>query len=457
MRRQNNGCLPWWTGAALTAPFLDFILLRITVLSIRGNSTEPGLFVLLYLQFVPQEVILRWFVRNLRKKDNLRWYEWAGRIGRWAGVVMIALAAAHLAMGGRWETLLLPDLYDSELWVDQAAVPLRWIFVLSGMTVMLGLKATRKKSIVHSLITFPVLFMLIGIVANIQPAASNRLLSNMIANVMLLLIPYLYGIAGAFAVPLFGRKIRAEEEARRAREEAKKAARVPQPAGTPAAAASPGPAGTPASAPGRPYRPPASVRPGTRTSPPKSAPPRDIEQELAARRAAYEARMKQQEAGKRQAWKDLPVEERLRITSGRLFSECEAAATLGGRRQLVYWMAVAVPRLGGLIRQPVGKRFFDPQLPDDPKEYQPLLDAVLDEAVRLLESRDASAESAGWGDAEPETLCAGWYALTCFAAGEKSSTFSREAERLETHFRKDRACSAWLADTLDVAEQKERL
>ena len=142
MKQQSRIQLPWGLGTYLTLALLTLILLRVIVLSIRTGSAETGLFVEFYLLSMPLDIITR---RCFKKMKPLPWYYWAGWICRWAGIVMIALAVCHLALGESWETLLVPEVYDSELWTDKALVPLRWIFSISGAVVMIGRKETRKR------------------------------------------------------------------------------------------------------------------------------------------------------------------------------------------------------------------------------------------------------------------------------------------------------------------------
>nr|MCR4887046.1 hypothetical protein [Clostridiales bacterium] len=191
---------------------------------------------------------------------------------------------------------------------------------------------------------------------------------------------------------------------------------------------------------------------GSKTTPINPAAQRDIEKVLSSQKADYEARMRRTADEMQMTPEHASVDEMLEKTAARLFSEGQAAAALGGQRQLVYWMVQAVPALNGLIRQPVGKQFFSPSLRDDPDAFLPVLDPLLAEAVRLLESRNAAAETGAWEKADPEILCAGWYALTRFAAvSVGGDAFSREADRLKARFRKDKACSAWLKNAYESA------
>jgi hypothetical protein len=194
---------------------------------------------------------------------------------------------------------------------------------------------------------------------------------------------------------------------------------------------------------------------------PKPAPgntnaPQDTERKLAAQRAEYEARMRDRAKEKNQPRGAVSPETMLEKTANRLFSEGRAAASLGGQRQLVYWMAQAVPRLNGLIRQPVGKQFFAMTLRDDPDDFLPILDTLLAEAVRLLQSKDPDEESRAWQDADPDILCAGWYALTRFAVvSQEGLAFLEEARLLEAHFKRNKSCSAWLREQYQaIGEEK---
>ncbi len=441
MKQAKKSQMSWWLAGILALPFLDYALLRLIVLSFLENKLETGLFLIFYLQFVPQEIVLR---RILGKKRDRPWYYWAGWICRWAWILMIALSIVHLMMGYAWEGLLAPDLYQSGLWMDQALLPLRWIFSISGIAVMLIRKETRKKALIHSAIAFSSMFLGLGIANRIYPLKNNPSLSNLLANCFLFLIPHLHGLGGALFWPLFGKKAQKEDAARKAvpvqalpRRPAPVRAAVPQP--------SPQKANPQKASPQMP-----------KTAAAQTAPPRDAEQELAERKAAYEARMRRMAAASKKELDRISVDELLEKTAVRLFYEGRAAAALGGQRQLIYWMAQAVPRLNGLIRQPMGKRFFAPALPDDPDAFKPLLDSLLTEAARLLESKDASTNQDAGRSADPEALCAGWYALTRFAAVRPDgSVFLREAEALKARFKKEKPLHAWLKSAYESAEERD--
>lgn len=467
MKQHSRIQLPWGLGTFLILALLTLILLRVIVLSIRVGNAETGLFVEFYLLSMPLDVIIR---RCFKNKKFLPWYYWAGWICRWAGIVMIALSFCHLALGGPWETLLVPEVYDSELWTDMAILPLRWIFSISGIAVMVGRRETRKKALIHSAVTFFAMFAILGVTNQIWPLKNSREISNLLANMFLFLIPHLHGLGGALFYPLWG-KMAGEADA--ARKAARASTRQPLP--QPASPRRPAPASPAAAAPvsaGRPAAPataapaspiparaawPQPAPPKPRTTTVNPAAPRNIEKELSDQKAAYEARMRKMAAVRENTLKEASVNEMLEKTAVRLFSEGQAAASLGGQRQLIYWMAQATPRLNGLIRQPAGKRFFAPALPDDPDAFLPLLDALLAEAVRLLESGEASGRQEDTRQtADPEALCAGWYALTRFAAvSSDGAALSREADRLAAHFKKDKPCNAWLKNAYENAEEGE--
>lgn len=460
MKHHRSGGTAHWVLPILLLPIMDWALIRLIVMTIRSGKPETGLFLIAYLQFVPQEIALRAFFTRKKKRS---WRHWAGWICRWSGILILLLAGLYLIQGGSWKSLILPDLYNSKNWLLVASVPLRWIFTLGGMTVILSRRATRKKSLIISGILFPSLFLLVGIVGPL--VGEYKAVSNLLGNLFLLAVPHLYGLAGALVDPLFGKKIQLEEEKLRARKKAAPA-QIPaaarresaSPAASPQAAkgsifAGPPPQSTPtAQSVPRPSTPrPASAAPRTATAPP--AAPKDPEKELATLKAEYEARMKREEAAKKKQLDETPPEDLLKQTAKRLFSEGQAAATLGGQRQLVYWMAQAVPCLNGLIRQPIGKQFFAPSLTDNPDAFLPLLDELLSEAARLLQNRQTDEEDT-WKQLPPDLLCAGWYALTRFAAVSGSGQlFSDEAARLERFFRKHKPCAAWLRAAYEAPEE----
>lgn len=463
MKREKGTGLPWWLGIGITLPILTLILLKVIVLSIRTGKAETRLFVDFYFLIVLSEIILRSFFRG--KGAPVRpWYYWGSWICRWALIVMTALSIGHMKLGGTWDTLLAPDVYNSSLWVDRAIVPLRWFFSISGLAVILGRKETRKKALIISGIAFPAMFLLIGIVSMSEVLKNSPALSNLLGNTFLFVIPHLHGLAGAIFYPLYGKKIRAEKvekEKKRLRQEAASQAAV-QRSSAPAQTAAPvtgaglpvPPSAAQKPAPAAPKPRPVPVKPKTTVVKPVA--PRNIEKELTDQKAAYEARMHSLEAAKKKTLEQMSVDSMLEKTAERLFSEGQAAASLGGQRQLIYWMAKAVPRLGGLIRQPVGKQFFSPSLRDDPDVFLPILDALLSEAARLLESRNASKGNGDLDSADPESLCAGWYALTRFAAvSANGAVFSKEADRIKAHFKKDKPCSAWLKSALESMEERD--
>lgn len=459
--RKNSG--GWRLIPLLALPFVDIALILMLVYSFRTGTQETGLFLLVYLHFVPQEIAIRVY---FGRKDR-GWRYWAAWICRWAGVVLLALAGLLLLEDGEWQTLLIPYLYRSRHWAAMASIPLRCIFVVGGMAVILSRYATRKPAIIATLIIYPVLFMGLGIAS---PALkSNKVLSDLAASAFLLLIPHLYGLAGALVDPLFGKKLRLEDKKRvrkkRSYTQGPPAPSAPSSVVSSAAVPAASPAPAVRTAPAVPS--PASVttgpnpirpRPGAVVTrgikkPPVPPDPRETEKQLASMKSAYEARMRRQAAAKKEETESVSPATMLRKTAARLFSEGQSAASLGGQRQLVYWMAQAVPRLNGLIRQPRGKEFFAPSLQDDPDVFLPLLDDLLTEAARLLESGEGSLDEKEWESMEPESLCAGWYALTRYAAvSREGKAFTRKAAQLEKHFMKNRSCGAWLKDRYEETE-----
>ena len=446
----------------LILPFLDCALLLGMVLTFRENRPEPALFLLFYLLCIPHEIVLRGL---FGKKGPRPWHTWAGWICRWAGIVLILLSVVHLLLGGSWKALLPPGLYDSGQWTALAIRPLRLVFSVTGFVLMLGRKETRKKSLFFLFIVLPVLLFLIGILGGSGALDNDRPFSILLTNLLVFLIPHLHGLGGALFYPLYGKKLEKEAAAR-------KAARTQPPANrstpaSPAAAASVSsvrPAVSPTAPPPRTVSPAIKAAP-VRAAAQKPAPaaarpaaPRNIERELADRKAAYEARMRRRSASGKETPDTVPVDEMLKETADRLFNEGRAAASLGGQRQLICWMVRAVPELADLIRRKAGKQFFARTLPDDPEVFLPLLDALLTEAARLLENNRSSAEEAEWKDADPESLCAAWYALTRYAAVSRNgSVFTQESNCLKKRFEKDPACYAWLKNTFESMEERKAL
>ncbi len=439
----------------LALPFLDIALFLMLVRSIRDGEAETGLFAIFYIQMAATIIPIRGLIKAIRKNDVYHWYDWASWICRWALILQAVLSAAHIIFTGSVETLLIPYIYESSLWIDMAIVPLRWIAALCGLVLMLGRKETRKKTLITCLIGLPVSFLLLGILVGVTDRDST--LSNCIANVLVLWVPRMLALGGALFDPLYGRKIRIKEqaEAEKGEEERKKQEEARRKR---EAAAQAGIGSQHAHSPSRP------VPSGTGPSPSQASPrpteeedERPVEERLARQKAAYERRMRsREETAGGTADKDQPFDEMLENTAVRLYSEGRAAATLGGQRQLVYWMTGAVPRLHGLPRQPVGKAFYAPLLRDDPEDFLPALENLLREAIRLLESSDGTDDPYAREKRSPECLCAGWYALTRYAAVTKSAAFTDEAERLKTHFRKDRDCNAWLRDVNRTDDKGER-
>ena len=431
----------------LALPILDISLTLMLVRSIRDGEPETGLFATFYIQMAATEIPIRWLIKSVRKDTVYRWYYWASWICRWALILQAVLSIAHIIVAGSAETLLIPYIYDSRLWIDMAILPLRWISALCGMILMLGRKETRKKTLLTCLIGLPVSFFLLGMLGSVSDRDST--VSNFFANVCFLWVPRMLALGGALFDPLFGRKIREKE-----RTEKKKlvpSVKRPTFSFAPSGAR---PASSPVSS---------GAKPASSSASPRRAKMKDerpAEERLAQQKEAYERRMVSRELGAREAdaretAEEMPFDEAFEKTAVRLYSEGRAAAALGGQRQLVYWMAGAVPLLHDLLRQPVGKAFYAPSLSDDPEVFLPVLEELLREVIRLLESSDGTEDPYGLENHSPESLCAGWYALTRYAAVTKSTALANEAERLKTYFRKDRACNAWLRRMNRAAEEGE--
>ncbi len=432
MKQKENASGFGWMWLILAIPFLDILLIRLIVLSIRRNESATMLFFLFILQNVPLEIFLRIL---FTKKSHRGWYYWASWICRWALILMAVFACLHLILGQSWNSLMLTHIYSSSLWADEASIPLRWISSICGMVLILGRAETRRKALISSLIATPVLYIALGIVSGTLRNSPD--LSDFLASVLILLIPRAYALAGALFDPLFGKKIRNKAQS------AASARSVRPPVSATSSAHPPAASPRPVSA-----SRPASSKPKAAES--KPAAPRDIEQELSSRKAAYEAHMRKMAAARKRSPEKTALDKMLEITADNLFNEGKAAAELSGRRQMVYWMIQASPQLRELTGQPAGEQFFASSLPDDPDKFLPLLNALLQEAAHLLESRDAAAEAVIPQDADPETLCAGWYAYSRFAAIVQEGTpFSNQAKALEAHFKKDRTCRDWLQSTYD--------
>ena len=441
-------------GLILALPFLDLALLRMILISVRGGRAETGLFIVFYLQFVPQEILLRTF---LGKKKTRGWRYWAGWICRWSGIMAAALSVLLLLSGGGWETLILPGLYESRHWIAMALIPLRWIFAVSGTVILICGKATRKKALLLPLAAFPVLLMAFAIVGTQPSVSGNRDLTNLFGSVTILLIPHLYGLWGALT------SLKPGETAAENGPAAKQAAPA-----APAAAGSVPPSSVPsgpqpAAVPARsPVPRPSAAAPArssaSRPAPQKPAPPQSREQELKDLKAAYEARMHTRAEIKGRTPREIPTEEMLQQTADRLFSEGRAEMELGGQRQWIYWLVRAVPALGGLLTHPAGIEFFSPSLPDEPEMFLPLRDALAAEAARLLRDMDGPPPDKEWEGAEPETLCAGWYALTRLASAcEDGIPFSAAAAALAGFFEKNDTCRLWLEEAFESVGGKEPL
>ena len=371
--------------------------------------------------------------------------------------------------------LMLPYLYSAPHWITKASIPLRWIFIQSGILIVMSRKTTRKPALMVTLIGCISVPLLYGILSSTAMAKANPEISNLIANVILLAIPYAYGIAGALVDALYKETLLLlEEKEKETEKEKEKQRQAVQPVlsvhGAPAArpAAAPvSPAATRGPAPVR--RPPLPPQPKAAPASPAACPlpypphksndsgqdsPADLslEEKLAAQKAAYEKRVGGQAAQKPTA--DMTPQEMLRKVTERVFSEGKAAAELGGQRQLVYWMARAVPPLNGLMQLESGKDFFAPALENNPAVFLPLLDKLLAEAARLLASSNKRTEKDAWSRMEPEEICAGWYALAKYtAAGGREQSFADAAARMERFIMKDKRCVAWLKENCAAEEE----
>ena len=416
-------------GLIPALPLLDIALTSMVIGSIRDGRPETGLFAIFYIQMAVTDILVRALVYMIRKNIVYRWYYWASWICRWALILMAVLSSAHLIETGAFEALVIPYIYHSRRWTGMAIVPLRWISSLCGAVLILGRKETRRRALKICLIGVPVSLILVGIVSDTLD--QHPTLANYIANIVFLWIPRMFAPGGALFDPVYGKKIReeekAEEEEKRRREAAAQAlnagGRV-QSSSRPVSGSSPAPSG--------------NVKENDR---------RTVEKRLADEKAAYEARMRRQQMAEKSAGEEaLSFDEDFGNTAVRLYSEGQAAASLGGQRQLVYWMTSAVPGLRRLPRKRIGKAFYAPSLQDDPEVFLPVLEELLSEAIRLLETRGAAEDGYAGYTASPDELCAGWYALTRYAAITKNTALTDEAERLKTYFRKDKACMAWLRE-----------
>lgn len=368
MSGKRTGCATALLALLLILPFVDAALISMLVRSIQENKPETGLFLIAYLQLVPQEIAVR---ALLQKKKNRGWRYWTAWICRWSGI--------------------------------------------------------------------------------------------------LLAIPYAYGIAGALVDVLYKETLLLLEEKEKEKEKEKQRQAV-QPVlsvhGAPAAApASPAATRGPAPVGRSPLPPQPKAAPASPAARPLPYPPHksndsgqdspaDLspEEKLAAQKAAYEKRVGGQAAQKPTA--DMTPQEMLRKVTERVFSEGKAAAELGGQRQLVYWMARAVPPLNGLMQLESGKDFFAPALENNPAVFLPLLDKLLAEAARLLANSNKRTEKDAWSRMEPEEICAGWYALAKYtAAGGREQSFADAAARMERFIMKDKRCVAWLKENCAAEEE----
>ena len=434
-----------WPGLLLALPFLDIALLRMIVFSIRDGRPETGLFAVFYLQFVPQEILLR---SILGKKKAPGWRYWAGWICRWSGILAGVLSIPVFLNGGGWKALYLPGLYECGHWTAMALIPLRWIFVLSGTVILLGSRETRKKALLLALAAFPVLMMAFAIVGTQPSVSGNRDLTNLLGSVTVLLIPHLYGVWGAQAGMKPGKTAAEGAGAAKRTGSDGPAAKQAAPAAPAAKQAAPAAVAVPSA------RPSVSAAALQRAV----APRRYRQEELEDLKAAYEARMRALADADERTQREIPIEEMLQRTADRLFSEGQAETELGGQRQQIYRMVRAVPALGGLMSQPAGKEFYSPSLPDDPEVFLPLRNTLLAEASCLLKALDGPSAEKGWGQAGPETLCAGWYALTRLApACENGTPFYETAALLKGFFEKNSACRHWLRENFESADGKEPL
>ena len=432
-------------GLIPALPLLDIALTSMVIGSIRDGRPETGLFAIFYIQMAVTDILVRALVYMIRKNIVYRWYYWASWICRWALILMAVLSAAHLIVTGSLETLLIPYIYESRLWIDMAIVPLRWISSVCGAVLILGRKETRKRALKTCLIGAPVSLILVGIVTEKLDQDPN--LANFIANLVFLWIPRMFALGGALFDPIYGKKIREKERAQEEQGEKEKRRRE---AAARALNAGRQVQSNPRPAPSSPISVPSPAVSQTV----QSHDVKTVEEKLADERAAYEAHMRRQETAEKETVEETSsLNEMLEKTAVRLYSEGQAAATLGGQRQLIYWMTGAVPRLRGLPRQPVGKAFYASSLQDDPEVFLPVLEELLREAIRLLESRDAEEDENTGDTLSPDSLCAGWYALTRYAAITKNPALTDEAERLKTYFRKDKACMTWLREMNGSAER----
>ena len=374
-----------------------------------------------------------------------RWFTWSSWLCTACGGLALLLSVAHLFGGSsipdQLDAFRFARLYNSDWWVDRLLLGCRWVFSLTGITLMLGCPATRKKTAWALFGYYLCGLMFLVLLSDL--VVKNDSIMEAIASLWAGGLAHACGVLGM----LFGKRYahtmpphrptKKELASQQAAQQAQKnpvntlqpqkktdTSRIDalrsrekelqrmkkiygdmpppeestnQAAAAPAAAAEPVPA-TPAPV-AVPQADPVPLQEDFQPVSVSRAPESDFKPEAIPDEAAAS---------------NPSVDKLLQAAAGRLFLTGPMLATLDGQRQVLIWLAEGVPCLKELPASSAGRQLLDPGLKDDPECFLGPLGQVANEAARMLHRCDWPEEQQRLEALSPESRCGGWHALRCY-------------------------------------------
>lgn len=400
---------------------------------------------------------------------------------------MLLLCAAHLFHTGSFSAGILTgdaaNMPDRRWWPDHALSGMYTLFSFVSLWLTIYRRETRKAV----LMALPVWVMinLITVELGTQPEMSDRSWVQAAGYIIPLLWPLFAGVYALGFERMFGGEVRAERLAKILKDREKKAAeavlRSAQPAATraPMSPVRPAPAVRPVSTgaaqplkPGtaQPVKPstaqpvkPATVqppKPGTAQPPRPGAAQSATAQQSAEDREEKLRRLKESYVQAHAA----PTRETpgIKVSAAQLLPEAarriypggESLASLNGQRQLLIWLAEGVPCVRPVMKQSSVSALMDPELPDDPNCFLPVLARVLEDVTARLKA-ELRADSGKWRKMDPEAMTGGWFALKMTERMSSDPVICRmAADEIATRMSERSDAMTWLAQVCGEEEKQ---
>ena len=170
----------------------------------------------------------------------------------------------------------------------------------------------------------------------------------------------------------------------------------------------------------------------------------DHETKLEKMKQAYENR-KRTVSEKNDAGVDPDFYKLLNQTVRKILPFGEILSSWNGQRQLFLWMVEGIPCLRKLTEIPQGEVFKTNEISDDPMEYQPVVNAMLEKAAEILKECNWVKEEKRMLGLHPEQLCSGWHSLRYYADhGTRKDIFTDAEQRIERIMANRRDIAIWL-------------